>query len=238
MVLRQVDYKETDKILTILTPEHGKITATARACRKKNSPLSAGCGTLILSQFMLYHYKDRWTVNEANLEREFKNVYQDLPRFSLACYFSEVCELLALDGVSQDSILSLFLNCLHVLDKQRDIPLSLVKAVFEFRVACESGYTPMLDGCSFCHKTDPSNLQFSILHGSIHCKQCGRKEFSLSPASLSALRFLVTASPKEIFSFTHSNPQVLSECTQQYLHTQLEHSFSSLSFYHQCSKTM
>ena len=43
LVLRQVDYKESDKILTLFTQEQGKLTASARGCRKKGSALAAPC---------------------------------------------------------------------------------------------------------------------------------------------------------------------------------------------------
>ena len=42
LVLRTVDYKETDKILTLLTQDQGKLTASARGCRKKGSTIAAG----------------------------------------------------------------------------------------------------------------------------------------------------------------------------------------------------
>lgn len=231
IVLRSVDYKEADKILTILTPDHGKITATARGSRRKKSPLAAGCGNFILSTFVLYQYQGRWTVKEVDIDREFRHIHEDLPRFSLACYFGEVCELLALEQVAQDSIFSLFLNCLYVLDTRKETPLPLIKAVFEFRVACDSGYEPMLDHCHYCESEEPPATQFSFLDGTIHCGRCGRKEFHLSPASLSALRFIRAAHPKQIFQFTHSNPSILTQCTELYLQTQLEHAFRSLSFY-------
>ena len=42
LVLRAVDYKESDKILTLLPQERGKLTASARGCRKKGSTVAAG----------------------------------------------------------------------------------------------------------------------------------------------------------------------------------------------------
>ena len=38
LVLRGVDYKESDKILTLFTRDQGKLTASARGCRKKGAP--------------------------------------------------------------------------------------------------------------------------------------------------------------------------------------------------------
>ena len=46
LVLRGVDYKESDKILTLLTQDQGKLTAAARGCRKKGSAIAAGCQLL------------------------------------------------------------------------------------------------------------------------------------------------------------------------------------------------
>ena len=42
LILRAVDYKESDKILTLLTPQNGKVTASARGSRKRGSTLAAG----------------------------------------------------------------------------------------------------------------------------------------------------------------------------------------------------
>ena len=62
LVLRSVDYKESDKILTLLTQDLGKVTASARGSRKKGSPLAAGCQLLCWSEMVLYDYQGRWTV--------------------------------------------------------------------------------------------------------------------------------------------------------------------------------
>ena len=41
LVVRSVDYKDSDKILTLLTPDMGKLSAGARGCRKKGSAIAA-----------------------------------------------------------------------------------------------------------------------------------------------------------------------------------------------------
>ena len=84
LVLRGVDYKESDRILTLLTRDMGKVTVSARGCRKKNSPLSAGCQLLCWSEFVLYQFQDRWTVKECSALREFRGMRTD-HQFSLRC---------------------------------------------------------------------------------------------------------------------------------------------------------
>ena len=49
IVLRETNYKEADKILTVLTQDFGKCTLKARACRRKNSKLTAASQLLVCS---------------------------------------------------------------------------------------------------------------------------------------------------------------------------------------------
>ena len=116
IVLREVNYKETDKILTILTPE-GKLTAKARGVRKKGSPLAAGCQLLVYSELVLSEYRDFVTVSQANSLEQFWGVKQDVELVALGSYFAEVCETVAEEGVPQPELLSLILNSLYALDK-------------------------------------------------------------------------------------------------------------------------
>ena len=74
LVLRSVDYKESDKILTLLTQELGKITVSARGCRKKGSPIAASCQLLAWSELVLYDYQGRWSVKEGETLRLFQGV--------------------------------------------------------------------------------------------------------------------------------------------------------------------
>lgn len=99
---------------------------------------------------VLYDYQGRWTVKEASTERLFQGVRDDLERLALGCYFAEVAELLAVEGVASSELLSLILNSLHALDKMKEKPLALVKAAFELKAMCLSGYEPLLDGCAVC----------------------------------------------------------------------------------------
>ena len=54
LVLRETNYKEADKILTVLTKEGGKRTVKARGCRRKNSPLAASAQLLVWSDMTLF----------------------------------------------------------------------------------------------------------------------------------------------------------------------------------------
>ena len=141
LVLREVNYKESDKILTLLTEAEGKLTVSARGCRKKDSPISSACQLLAWAEFTLYEFKGLWSVKETASERLFEGARADLDKLALASYFAEVTEALAEEGQAEPGLLAVTLNCLHALDKM-DLPLAQVKAAYEWRAMALAGYDP------------------------------------------------------------------------------------------------
>ena len=239
LVLREVDYKESDKILTLFTREAGKLTASARGCRKKGSAVAAGCQLLAWSEFVLYDYNGRWSVKEAAAERLFQGVRDDLDKLALGCYFAEVAELLAVEGEPSPELLSLILNCLHALDKL-DRPPELVKAAFELRAMCLAGYEPLLDGCAVCGAEPPEDPRFHLREGVLHCARCRDEvgegiSMPLDGPALAAMLHIAYGDPKRMLSFTlpPESLRLLADLAEAYLHTQLERGFRTLDFYKQ-----
>lgn len=212
LVLRSVDYRDSDKILTLFTREQGKLTASARGCRKKGSAIAAGCQLLAWSEMVLYDFQGRWSVKEAAVERLFPGVREDIVRLALGCYFAEVAELLAVEGIPSPELLSLVLNSLHALDKLRDKPLPLVKAAFEWKVMALAGYEPLIDGGAV------RGEGFSVL---------------MPPQALAALEHILHGDPQRLFSFRLEEESLksLADAAEDYLRTQLERGFSTLDYY-------
>lgn len=244
LVLRSVDYKESDKILTLLTPLDGKVTASAPGSRRRGSAIAAGTQLLTWSDMVLYEYRGRWSVKEAAVERQFRGVEQDVERLSLGCYFAEVAETLALEGLPAQELLSLVLNSLHVLDRLPQRPLELVKAAFELKAMCLAGYEPILDACAVCGQEPPEEPRFHLREGVLHCAACRGEvgdgiSLPLTPTVLSAMRHIVYGAPKRLFSFQLDDPSLaqLSGLCEAYLMTQLERGFGTLDFYKQMRRS-
>ncbi len=237
LVLRSVEYREADCILTLFTQEMGKITASARGCRRKASPLAAGCQLLCWSEMELGERSGRWTVRSAATQREFHGVRLDLEKFALACYFSELTQLLALEGEPFPELLSLLLNCLHALDRM-DRPPDQVKAVFELRSMCLAGFEPMLEGCSICGEEVPEKLRFYLREGTFRCARCAvpaEDTMVLDEETLTAIRYIAWCEPKRLLSFHIAGGALarLERFTERYLIIQMERSFRTLDYYHQ-----
>ena len=235
LVLRVTDYNDRDALLTLLTPNHGKLTVKARGLRRKNSPLIAPCQLLAYGEFTLFENRGYYTVNEAHSLELFQNLRRDLGKLSLGTYFAQVAELVCQEDLPNPELLSLVLNCLYALSKLNE-PEQKVKAVFEFRAACLAGYEPDLSGCQICG--DPGPERFDVSAGGLEC-QLHRDPTSdglrmpVSPGALDALRYIAYCDPRKLFSFQagESTLEQLAQVTETYLTTQLERGFSTLDFY-------
>ena len=235
LVLRVTDYNDRDALLTLLTPNHGKLTVKARGLRRKNSPLIAPCQLLAYGEFTLFENRGYYTVNEAHSLELFQNLRRDLIKLSLGTYFAQVAEVVCQEDLPNPELLSLVLNCLYALSKLGE-PEDKVKAVFEFRTACLAGYEPDLFGCHACGNPIPD--RFDVSAGGLECREHRSSEsdglrMPVSPGTLDAMRYIVSCDPRRLFSFQagETTLEQLSQVTETYLTTQLERSFSTLDFY-------
>lgn len=233
LVVRQVNYKDNDQILTVLTKEHGLMTLKARGVRSRSSRLKGACQLLAYSEFTVFENRGFHTIDEANAIQMFPELRTDIELLSLASYFAQVAEVLSQEDMPNPELLALTLNAFYALCRRLCTP-ELVKAAFELRAACLGGYTPELSGCAVCG--DPEPDRFDVRGGILCCASCSAGEglrLPVSPGSLAAMRYLVSCDAKRLFSFRLEGRAVKELCdlTETYLQTQLERGFYTLDFY-------
>ncbi|WP_297232442.1 DNA repair protein RecO [uncultured Flavonifractor sp.] len=244
LVLREVNYKESDKILTVLTAEGGKRTVKARGCRRKNSPLAASAQLLVYSDMTLFLYQDRITLNEAESIRQFWHVKSDVELLALASYFAEVMEVVSVEGRPDPAAMSLILNSLHALDKLNK-PQALVKGAYEMKLMALEGYEPLADACAVCGRPDPEKPMLHLSEGVLHCAACKSEvgegtSLPLTEGALAALRHILYGDPKRLFSFQldQAGLDCLAKVCEGFLRTQLDRGFRTLDFYHELKAGM
>lgn len=235
LVLREVRYKEADRILTLLTSTDGKITVKARGALRKGSKTAAATQQLTYSEMTLFGNRGKWTVNEAVLKEPFTGLRTDMEDFALGCYFAECLEALSVEDQPEPAILQLGLNSLYALSKQL-YPPEQIKAAFELRLMCLTGYTPELSACPACGCQEMEQPVLSLERGSVFCRACADSRDQLArlcPDSLAALRYIVSAPAKQLFSFRLSDGALnrLSAAAEQYLLTQTERRFGTLDYW-------
>ena len=242
LVLREVKYKESDRLLTVLTEYGGKMTVKARGALRKNSKLASATQQLCYSEMTLFFTRGKWSVNEASTIEMFFELREDIEAYALGCYITECVEAVAVEDQPDDALMQLALNTLFALSRHM-YDSALIKAAFELRLMAIAGYTPDVNCCAVCGKSEPSRPFLSLSNGRICCSECRGAKFDmpagLSTESLAAMRYILSAPAKRLFSFviSENGERELSNAAENYLLRQTERRFSTLDYWKQLKFT-
>ena len=198
LILRSVDFGESDRIVHLLVPEMGRLTAIAKGARRsvKRFP-----GTLDLFNHLRVQAERRRVAGMARLEhaqliRTFHALRTDPTRFALGCYILELLDRLAPEGGARADTKRLFgyaMAALQTLDEER--PDLRLRTLLEIRGLDAVGLRPELRCCVRCGEwvgTGPkgSRVGFHIPDGGPVCEGCAGTGQDLLPIHLGTLRVL------------------------------------------------
>jgi len=237
LVIREVQIKEADKLLTILTKDMGQVTALARGAKRRGSSL-VGCSQLLAcARFSLFENKGRFIIDDAECIEFFVEVREDIELLSLSSYFAQLLQVLADEGVGDGRLLSLTQNSLYALGRLKK-PQDMVKPVFELTALSISGFAPLVDECAVCGEENPGQPGLNITEGVLCCRDCrdqldGGIWMPLTAGALGAMRYLLSCPPGKIFSFALDPPGLASfaSACEAFLLAQTGRGFSTLDFY-------
>ena len=236
LVLREVRYKESSKILTILTEEEGKLTAEARGALRKGSKCAASAQALAWSEMTLFENRGRHILTEGSVLEDFSALRGDLADYALGCYFAELLEAVSDQDSPDAALLHLGLNALFALSRGL-YPARHIKAVFELRLMCLAGFAPTVDRCADCGAREMAEPRFSLYGSAVHCAACSPpapgRSLPLCGASLEAMRFVCAAPAKKIYSFSLDDAAAerFSRVCEEYALSQLDRGFKTLDYW-------
>ncbi len=238
LILREVKYKEADRILTVLTEDMGKITVRARGALRKGSKTAAATQLLAFSELTMLERNGYWTVSEGSTIEEFKGLRSDIAALALASYFAECAEALSDECNPDPLMLQLILNCLFALSNEM-YPQANIKAAFELRLMALEGYEPNLLSCCVCGLSEPAEPRFSPRNGVMCCRECNDVQYGANIAlcadSLRAMRYIIYAPARKMLAFSLGDDAMkrVSAAAEAYLLTQTERRFSTLDYWKQ-----
>lgn len=173
IILHHTDYGEADRIVTFLTPDHGRLKGFARGARKSRKRFGAAfepCAEVCL-HWSARPSGDLVSLHDAELVTLRTGLRRDLETLTLAVYGCELTEALVDEsgvGVEVFELLQAFLNHLDAVGYSIEARLLL-----EIRMLSLAGYVPHLQHCAACNGALPNGpVSFSAAADGSLCPAC------------------------------------------------------------------
>ena len=206
IVLSENNMGDYDKMLTILTPNLGKISCVAKGARKPKSALLAGTQLFCFCEYLMYQGTNTYHINSCETIEMFYKIRTDLEKLKYAIHLNKIVQDITDENDNCYNILQLYLNALYSIaetDKDKD----LIVSIFKLRVLKNLGLTPRIIECVNCREKE--NLQyFSIKDNGVKCEACARQDKSaiyMSESTANAVKYTILAPAKKVFSFNLKN---------------------------------
>lgn len=197
IVIKCVDFNESDKIITVLTFEKGRITCIAKGVQKANAKLAHIARVFYCGTFEMVNTSGRNVLIGATMLMELSGISSDLKKFYYAAHYIEIAASVVMEEQPDEEVMKLLLNTLYMLSKDK-LNIRLLTVIYEFRIAALNGLAPYMDCCVECG-SEKDNMKFSVSEGGLVCCQEG---FSISELSCKAINYISQCDNKELYGFS------------------------------------
>jgi DNA repair protein RecO (recombination protein O) len=192
IVIKKIKLGEADRILTLYTPDRGKIEAVAKGVRQPKSKMAGHLELLTYSQLRLARGRNLDTIIGSQTIESFMALKNDLWLTSYGLYAAELVNQFTVAHTENPSLFKLFLETLNNLSQAISPELTL--RYFELHLLEIVGFRPQLQECVHCRKElEPVINIFCSSAGGILCPDCRDSHptgFSISVDALKVLRLL------------------------------------------------
>jgi len=136
VVLRRTNYGEADRILTILTPDHGQLSVIARGVRKEKSRLAGGIELFAICEVVLTrgtnNAGDLWTLTGSRLNKFFAQIMDNYDKLQFG--YEAIKQIAkASQTINEPAFHELLVEVLMALDDQK-VPLKIIETWFYLRL--------------------------------------------------------------------------------------------------------
>ena len=234
IVLKRTNLGEADSIITLYTPNLGKIRAIAKGVRRSKSKLCGHLDLLIQSSLLLAQGQNLDIITQSQTIQSFLPIRSDLWRTSCAIYLAELVDQFTAEQAENYPIYRLLQNTLLTFCEKASNDLILRH--FELQLLHYLGYQPELYHCLNCRTPlVVGNNLFSISGGGVVCINCAKKEQLVRPISVDAIKVMRFLLKNDINSATRLkvSPDLshdLEQIIRQYIRYLLEREVKSVEF--------
>jgi DNA repair protein RecO (recombination protein O) len=195
LVLRNREFREADQLVTLLSPDYGKLKVVARGSRKPKSHLRGGIQAFTQTKLMLHTGRSLDIITGCEISKYFY-FREDLDKLTVVMYWADLLERILPEKEANPAVYYLFLSLLYLLESvdQNSAEIRALNHIFELKLVSLAGYIPSLVSCIGCQEdliSMESPLGFSLEHGGAICSQCIQKaETRMLPISRGTLALM------------------------------------------------
>lgn len=201
IIIKRFNLGESDRILTIITPDRGKIRAIAKGVRRPGSKLSGYLELFHYNEYMLAEGKNLDIVTSATTIDNLLGVGQSLKQVGLAYYIAETVDKLIEETQDAEPMFDLIYGTLRSLG-EGGASIEALKSHFEINLLTTLGFRPELNRCVECgQEIDSSSAWFAPAMGGVLDQQHHTSDptaIELRGEALTQLRGLIGGSPTEV----------------------------------------
>ena len=251
LVIRECAYGENDRLITVLTAQHGQMLMIAKGARSLKSKTMSLCRLFTYANFEFYEKNGRRWLSGGSVNDSFFGLSEDVVGFALASYVVQLASEITGEEVEAENVLRMTLNTLYAIEKRLK-PYPQIKSAYEIFASDEAGFSPALDACDGCGADDfATGGWLDVMNGRIICEKCLSEQSARASAaaveygttnilvpidaSVVAAWLYVSAAPlKRVFAFEIKSEESLgrlAKATEVYILNHLERSFETLEFY-------
>ncbi|WKD60671.1 DNA repair protein RecO [Corynebacterium ciconiae DSM 44920] len=170
LVVRTYDFGEADRIVVLLTRQHGLVRAVAKGVRRARSRFGSRIQRFVLLDVECYPGKSLALISGADtVDYYASGIIEDYQRYSAACAVLETAEKLSLADLPDSALFDLAVSALEAL-RHDDTPLISLD-IFLLHAMGSAGWLPEMFNCAHCDKPGP-HRGFDPGSGGAVCSEC------------------------------------------------------------------
>jgi len=227
IVLRSYPFGEADRVVVLLSPNHGKLRTVAKGVRRTKSRFGGRLEPFSHVDLVLYEGRNLDTITQVSLIEPFHRLRGELERVLAAATMVEVADAVATENDPAVRLFLLLQRGLRTLDRAAPHP-DLVTS-FLLKAAAVVGMGPALDTCAGCGRSEGLR-RFSFAAGGALCDSCRTDgAYALRPGLTEYLATVAAADLETLPAGDEGYAREAMGVTRRFLEFHLERRLESLA---------
>lgn len=184
IVVNDIDYGETSKIITVLSP-NGIIGVMAKGCKNVKSTIRTCADKLTFGKFYIKYKEGKLsTLNNFDNYGSFRNIRKDITKLSYAMYLLDLSYQVAKENFS-NLIYEILISGIKKIDEGFDA--AIITNIIELKYLSLLGVMPVLDECAVCGSKN-GIVALSSDKGGYVCNKCFNNDLVVSSKTIKLIR--------------------------------------------------